>query len=329
MSQSDWKPTASLPVLAARAELMADIRKFFGERGFLEVDTPLLSADTIVDRYIEPLSICSKKLQLPSGTISGESLYFQTSPEFAMKRLLAAGSGPIFQICKSFRGGESGPTHNPEFTMLEWYDTRLQYAEGRRQLGDFASTILRSNGFDEFTYQEVFAKFTGLDPFSSSSVSLRNFILAKTDVHDLADNDSIDDLLDIILSVKIQPNLGQNRPLIIYDWPESQAALARTRIADYGNVAERFELYCRGIELANGYCELQDAEQLHVRARQNNSIREANGKERLPENSRLAEAMRSGLPGCCGVAMGVDRLLMLRLNLESIDQAIPFPINRA
>ena len=266
------------------------------------------------------------QVQLEGRNVQG---YLHTSPEFAMKRMLASGSGPIYQICKAFRGGESGPTHNPEFTMLEWYDTRVDYPAARKQLGELVCTALGADGFDEFGYRELFSRFAEIDPFGTDDHSLRKCLQSKSDFHSSGKSDSTDDLLNIILSEVIQPKLGADRPVIVFDWPESQAALARTRVHGELVVAERFEIYCCGIELANGYCELLDPDQLVKRAAQNNSVRKENGKSQFPESSRLVDAMRAGMPECCGVALGVDRLLMLQLRAPSISDVIPFPIERA
>jgi len=329
MSQSDWMPTSTWQTMQARAGLLQETRAFFASRGFVEVETPLMSADTIVDKHIDPVRVDAEEFGIPANANHPEQYFLQTSPEFAMKRLLAAGSGPVFQICKAFRGGESGPSHNPEFTMLEWYDTRLDYAGGRQQLEEFAISILHSDGVDQITYRDLFQQYAGIDPFECELSALKKLVQERTDVQTGGPAESVDDLLDIILATIIQPALGMTRPAIVYDWPQSQAALAKTRTAEYGTVAERFELYCQGLELANGYCELLDADQLLDRARENNRVRMKMGKPGLPLTSRLVDAMQSGLPACCGVALGIDRLLMVRLRFHDIREVIAFPFDLA
>lgn len=294
------------------------------------METPLLSADTVVDRHLDPIPVALNGLQLPDfGNAELTGFWLQTSPEFAMKRLLAAGSGPIFQVCKAFRAGEAGAWHNPEFSMLEWYDPRLDYAGGRQQLGELACLLLGHTEFRQSTYTGVFQRHLAIDPLRSPVEGLAQLAIeskAGVEACDLSDRDL---LLDILMSECIQPKLGMEGPEIVFDWPGTQAALARRRWEADVPVAERYELYCCGVELANGYRELSDAGELAVRSRAGNRQREQDGKNRLPETSRLLQAMESGFPPCCGCAMGLDRILMVQLGLREIQEVIAFPVQRA
>jgi lysyl-tRNA synthetase class 2 len=234
-------------------------------------------------------------------------MWLQTSPEFGMKRLLAAGATAIFQITRAFRGGEIGALHNPEFTMVEWYRAGDDYPAGMQLLADLAEATLGCGAPDRMTYREAFVKHAGVDPLDGSR-------------DDLA--------LDLVLTQQVEPHLGQDRPTILYDYPASQSALARVRRGK-PPVAERFELYFRGIELANGYHELLDPAVLRERNRANNALRQADGKCILPEESRLLAAMEHGLPPCSGCALGFDRLMMVATGAKSIRDVLPFPIDRA
>jgi elongation factor P--(R)-beta-lysine ligase len=320
---ADFQPSASLAMLRHRAELLAKVRRFFDERGFLEVETPILSHDTVVDRHLDPLAVTL--FSDPRRPDEGKKLWLQTSPEFGMKRLLAeVGRGPhdpaltaIFQITRAFRGGEAGTLHNPEFTMVEWYRIGDNYATGMQLLADLADAILGLGQSESLTYREAFIRYANIDPFADE-ISVKN--LPPTADRDMA--------LDYILTTRVEPHLGRERPTILYDYPENQAALARVRP---GNppVAERFELYARGIELANGYHELLDPAVLRQRNRENNQLRATDGKFTLPEESRLLAAMESGLPACCGCALGFDRLVMVVTGATSIQEVMQFPIDRA
>lgn len=305
---SHFLPSASPELLVARAALLNRLRAFFDSRGFLEVETPLLSRDVVVDRHLDPLSVTL--FTDPREPEVGPKLWLQTSPEFAMKRLLATGNSQlssIFQITRAFRGGEIGPLHNPEFTMVEWYRAGDDYAAGMQLLADLAEDILNLGAPERLTYREAFQRYAGVDPLEPKHTDLQ---------------------LDLLLTQKVEPQLGQSRPTILYDYPASQSALARIR---EGNppVAERFELYVRGIELANGYHELLDPAVLRARNMANNQLRRSDGKPALPEESRLLAAMEHGLPPCSGCALGFDRLVMVATGASSIQEVMAFPIERA
>jgi lysyl-tRNA synthetase-like protein GenX len=308
----DFLPTATLDMLRRRAELLQAIRQFFDSRGFLEIETPILSHDAVVDRHLDPLRVTL--FTDPREPSRGETLWLQTSPEFAMKRLLAAygvGRGSpdpalaIYQITKVFRGGEIGRLHNPEFTMVEWYRVGDDYAAGMDLLADLADSILSRGKAERLTFAEAFRRYADVDPRGLEDYEI-----------------------DLLLTSKVETHLGRGRPTILHDYKASQSALARVRS---GNppVAERFELYVDGIELANGYHELLDPAVLRERNRANNVARVADGKYKLPEESRLLAAMDHGLPACSGCALGFDRLVMVATGAKSIQEVIPFPIERA
>ena len=320
----DFLPTASLETLQARADLIRQIHGFFHSHDFLHVETPLVSRDTVVDRYIHPISLPQSAFGISENDSS--EVFLQTSPEFAMKRLIAAGAPAIYQICKAFRSGESGRKHNPEFTMLEWYRTGDDYQQGMDLLADFAESILERGRPEKMTYQEAFIKHAAIDPFSDSLDRLAATVKAELPGFEISASSDRDELLNVLMAETIEPQIGIEAPCIIYDWPASQAALAKTRENEQGfEVAERFELFVAGHELANGYHELLDAEELQQRNDKVNQQRTDDGSRKLPSESRLLNAMRSGMPRCSGVAVGVDRIVMLKLGKASISQVIAFP----
>ncbi len=317
----DWRPTATLAALRRRARILATIRDFFAERGVLEVETPLLGAATATGPYIQSL-----KTQCHS--MAGQDLYLQPSPESAMKRLLAAGSGPIFQICKAFRDGEQGALHNPEFTLLEWYrpgfPSHALMAEAEGLLG----RLLRIDPVRRMTYREAFQKYADLDPFTISTQSLRQYanetmaVEARTAMY--LEREAC---LDLILCHRIQPALKQQATWL-YEFPASQAQLARIR-ARTPPVADRFELFIAGVELANGYCELTDSQEQAQRFRGDRTMRRRLGLADVPMDTRLLRALEQGLPECSGIALGLDRLVMLCAGEVHLEAVLSFPISRA
>ena len=329
----DFGPTASWHNLRLRADLLHRTRAFFAERGFLEVETPLLSRDTVIDRHLDPLPV--KLFDDACEPQQGERFWLQTSPEFAMKRLLAAGAPSIYQITRAFRGGgERGALHNPEFTMLEWYGVSDDYPAGMQLLSDLAEHLLQRGPAEQLRYRDAFQRYAGVDPLTSTFAELRAAIdkaLPENLVSSLAEDSQDCDLLrDFLLTLVVEPKLGRGPPTIMYDYPASQAALARLREDDDGEaVAERFELYVDGVELANGYHELTDAGVLRQRNRMNNEQRRRDGKYTLPEESRLLMAMDQGLPLCAGCALGFDRLVMVAAGAASIQQVLAFAFDRA
>jgi lysyl-tRNA synthetase class 2 len=314
-------PTADLTMLTRRAKLLRTVRHFFDTRDFIEVDTPILSADTVVDRHLEPFTV----------DVSGSTFFLQTSPEFAMKRLLAAGMTAIYQITHAFRRDEFGQRHNPEFTMIEWYRVGDTYPSGMDLLAELAEATLNRGPTERLTYAEAFDRHIGIDPHTADAARLLSAIdEQKIDAEGLDPTDR-DGLLDLLLTHRIEPHLGVARPTILYDYPASQSALAKVRDDGPENppVAERFELYVDSIELANGYHELTDPAELRRRNAAVNDQRAADGHARLPEESRLLSAMDAGLPESVGVALGFDRLLMAATGAKRLSQVIPFPFDRA
>ncbi len=313
----DFLPTASLEMLRRRAELLAQVREFFDRRGFLEVETPILSHDTVVDRHLDPLAVTL--FSDPRQPEEGKRLWLQTSPEFGMKRLLAAGATAIYQITRAFRGGETGPLHNPEFTMVEWYRVGDDYNAGMQLLADLAENVLNLGPAERLSYRDAFLQYAQVDPYGElpAPATLGLLESAERDV-----------ILDYLLTSRVEPRLGKERPTVLHDYPASQAGLARIRDGK-PPVAERFELYVRGVELANGYHELLNPAVLRERNQINNQHRAAAGKYRLPEESRLLAAMEQGLPACSGCALGFDRLVMLATGAKAVEDVIAFPIDRA
>jgi lysyl-tRNA synthetase class 2 len=313
-------------MLRLRSELLARTRSFFAARGFLEVETPLLSADVVVDRHLDPLTVV-----LPHDAHRpqvGRQLWLQTSPEFAMKRLMAAGGEAIYQITRAFRAGEMGARHNPEFTIVEWYRRGHTMSDGMQLLSDLAEWLLMRGAARRISYREAFVEFVGVDPLCCTIDELS----AAATSHGIAASRSFatadrDQWLNLLLAERVEPNLGRGAPTLLFDYPASQAALAR--IGSDPNVAERFELYVEGVELANGYCELVDARALRERIRQASQARAADGKPPLPTESRLLAAMEHGLPACSGVALGFDRVVMLAAGASDISEVLAFPIDRA
>lgn len=324
--RADFAPSATWANLRLRANLLRRLRQFFADRNFLEVETPILSADTVVDRYLDPMSsILAPDARSPD---LGRRLWLQTSPEFGMKRLLAAGATAIFQVTRAFRNGEIGPRHNPEFTMVEWYRTGDDMAAGIALLADLCCTLLQCQSVERLSYAAAFERHVGLNPHTAPIAEL----VAASHRFNISVPEGLgnnrDNWLNLLLAECVEPHLGQTAPTILFDYPASQAALAVVRNAS-PPVAERFELYIHGIELANGYHELLDAAELRNRSAANNAARRADGKPPLPEDSRLAAAMQAGLPACSGVALGFDRLVMVATGAKTIQEVIAFPIDRA
>lgn len=310
-----WRPRASRETLRARARLFSTIRAFFSRTGVMEVDTPLLSRAAAVDPHVESLG-------------SPGLGWLHTSPEFFMKRLLAAGSGPIYQITHVFRAEEIGRYHQREFTMLEWYRPGF----GSRQLMDEVEALLHAVGapaehYPRISYRNAFERHAGIDVFDDPLEVLRTRVL-KAGIEfavtppeaDLCDRDF---WLDLAMGTLVSPRLGMELPCFVYDYPASQAALAAIRSGPVP-VAERFELFWRGVELANGFHELRDGAEQRRRFERDLAVRAARGQRRLPLDERFLAALLYGLPDCSGVALGLDRLLMLLLDLPRVAEAQSF-----
>jgi elongation factor P--(R)-beta-lysine ligase len=324
--KNDWRPTASLEILKRRAQVLAQIREFFAKRGVLEVETPLLSAAGTTDPNLHSYMARSLAAGDPANP-----RYLHTSPEFAMKRLVASGSGSIYQICKVFRGGENGRRHNPEFTMLEWYRVGYDYHQLMDEVAALATdTLADSRRFgpaEKLSYADAFERHAGLDPHTASAAAFAAAARERDiDVSGLAlDRDGWRDLL---LTHLVEPHLGRDGLCFIYDYPASAAALARIRPGDRP-VAERFELYLDGVELANGFQELVNAAEQRDRFAQDRRVRADRGLPAVPADEHLLTAIENGLPACSGVALGVDRLVMLAVGATSIADVVSFPADRA
>ena len=317
MSDADWQPSAPLAHIAERARLLARLRAFLDGRGLVEVETPLLSRHATPDPAIESVAVESRG-------------WLRTSPEFAMKRLLAAGVGDCYELGRVFRAGEAGRHHNPEFTMLEWYRVGWDW----RRLADEVVALVRAAGdgrFDdwpvtEFDHRELFIEHAGFDPLDASDAELAGRAAALGARPDAGLDRR--ECLDLLTGALVQPSLPDPGMTLVYDFPADQAALAEVRDGD-PPLAERFELYLGRHELANGYQELLDADELQARFRAQADMRRQAGAPALPADPLLLDAMRAGLPRCAGVALGVDRLLMAVTGATHIDQVIAFPSGRA
>lgn len=327
MSTRHWRPSASIESLRVRAEIVGRIRRFFCQRNILEVETPLLSWAGVTDVYIDSIPAWYSG----PGAPDGHTLYLHTSPEYAMKRLLAAGSGAIYQICKVFRQGERGRRHNPEFTMLEWYrpgwDHHALMAEVEALVREVLPAAIALGESEYISYRDLFLRSLDLDPFCAGLEALKATARAHGVNYQVDDPDR-DTWLDLLLSHLIEPQLGQGRLTFVYDYPPSQAALARVQQQD-PPVAARFELYLNGVELANGFHELTDVAEQRSRFEADLRQRQQLGKPQPPRDEALLSALEAGLPECAGVALGLDRLVMQAVKTRSIDEVISFPIERA
>lgn len=324
---TDWRPGATLDILRERARLNADIRSFFSARGVLEVETPLLCATTATDLHLASFAVGDRDVPA-AGEGPSAGKYLQTSPEFAMKRLLAAGSGPIYQLGKSFRAGDRGARHNPEFTMLEWYRPGFSLAQLMMETAALLATTLACGECDRTSYRALFEARFALNPHVAGVAALRALVEKETSYGAAGDLDAVA-CLDLLFSACIEPGLGRERPLFVFDFPAAQAALAQVGVnSDGDRVAARCEVYVRGMELANGYDELVDPAEQRRRFDADNALRRARGLPRIPVDDRLLAALAHGLPACSGIALGVDRLLMLRTGAPSLDAVLAFSAER-
>lgn len=321
MYDKDWQPSASLDHLKRRAQFLTEIRRFFYQRDVLEVDTPILSHAAPTAPYLDSFTT-----QYIAAGGQKTSCYLQTSPEFAMKRLLAAGLGDIYQIAKVFRNGEQGRHHSPEFTMLEWYRPSLNYHQLMAEVDDLLQSVVALPAAIKMSYQQVFSEYLAIDVSTVSEQQLKQLAMSRlTSLPEDWQADK-DGWLELLMSELIEPQLASSDcPYIIYDFPASQAQLAKLHRSEDGNtVAARFEVYARGLELANGYDECLDAQELSQRFTEDNLIRQQQGKATMPIDQHLMAAINSGLPACTGVAIGVDRLLMLKLGVKDINDVTSF-----
>ncbi len=318
-----WRPQAELSTLQARAELLARLRAFFLHRGLLEVETPLMSGYANVDPAIDSIPVSY------SGPSARAGHWLHTSPEFAMKRLLAAGSGPIYQICKVFRDGEEGRLHNPEFTLLEWYRPGFDEFHLMEEVADLVDQVAdRRHRRERFSYAELFERHLQLDPHAATVPELQQ--VAQSHGIDLQGAQlEASAWLDLLMSHLIEPHLGRGCLSFVHDYPASQASLARVQERAGRSLACRFELYMEGVEIANGFHELTDAQEQKRRFQADSRLRQQRARPPLPWDEHLIDALTHGLPDCSGVALGVDRLLMVLQGLDTLKQTLAFPIDRA
>jgi len=322
---SDWAPTADTQAIRLRAHLNAAIRGFFARREVLEVETPVLS----LAGNTEP-NIASFSLEF-SGRTNGapRTRWLRTSPEHALKRLLAAGIGDCYELGRVFRDGEAGGRHNPEFTMLEWYRVGWDHQRLIEEVAELINAALalveRHARLERIAWRDLYRERLAIDPITASDGELQR---ALGDVRIDPEGLTRDDWLDLLLTHRLQPGFAGDTMLAVFDYPASQAALARLRPGD-PPLAERFELYLGPLELANGYHELIDPGEQRARFERDVSVRDSRGSVAPPIDDRLLSAMRSGLPPCAGVALGIDRLLMAMLGSTRIADVLAFPFDRA
>jgi len=317
-----WRPSASIETLKQRATYIAQIRQFFIGRGVLEVETPCLSHYSVTDPFVVGIPAIFQAI----GSQHQAICYLQTSPEYAMKRLLAANAGPIYQLSKSFRQGEVGRIHNPEFTLLEWYRPQYDHHALMDEMDDLLQLILQVGPAQRVTYAEVYMNKLGVNPHTATIDTLADIARARCGLSfDSLDKDG---WLDILWTHLIEPMVGLNVPLFVYDFPASQASLAKVRPGNPA-LASRFEVYFKGTELANGFHELQNAQEQIARFDKNNAYRQAQGLPMIPIDKHLISALEHGLPESAGVALGVDRLIMLALGKTNIADILSFDFERA
>ncbi|MCK5003270.1 MAG: EF-P lysine aminoacylase GenX [Gammaproteobacteria bacterium] len=325
MENNNWQPSASLEIIKQKARMLKDIRAFFDDRDVLEVDTPLLASAGNTDLHIESLKTIFRN----------QDYYLNTSPEFAMKRLLAAHGESIYQICKAFRDEELGPMHNPEFTMLEWYRPGFDM----HQLMDEVEALVLSvddhtgahlGSFERLSYGLAFERYADLDPYQATAEDCRECALQHDIEQPVGLDDKKDEWLDWLLTQLVLPSLPSDKFTFIYEYPASQCALARLRKNDDGVVvASRFELFYGETELANGFHELAVAGEQRQRFENENETRISENKPTVKIDENLLAALEHGLPDCSGVALGLDRLLMILINSSLIAEVLTFPWERA
>jgi elongation factor P--(R)-beta-lysine ligase len=313
MRSDDWRPSAAIDTLKKRHALIQRIRSFFLQRDYLEVDTPSMGRYGGTDVYLDNIP----------ALFRGKRYALQTSPEYHMKRLLAAGSGPIFQLSKAFRDDESGRWHNPEFTLLEWYQLEIDHFQLMDEVEIFLKTILHCGPLQRLTYQELFLRFCQLDPFTASLEDLQKKALNIGCADVLSSSSDRDAYLFLLIAELIEPQLKHiEHPIAVYHFPASQSALAKVE----AGVAQRFEIYYKGVELANGFHELTDSTAQRQRFHDDNRSRRTKGLKEVAMDERFLAALSAGLPSCSGVALGVDRLLAMALGYDSLQPVMAFPI---
>jgi len=317
---SDWRPTGNLSNLARRAQLLNQARQFFSLHDVLEVETPLACAHTVTEPNIDSFSFST----------GGALRYLQSSPEYAMKRLLAAGAPDIFQICKSFRVGEKGALHNPEFTMIEWYRHGYSLRKMMQETVELIVSLLNeasaSINVDYISYYDLMEKVLGVPLSSLSEITIKD--LARENGLVLQGDTSVQQCIDFLFSHKVEPAMCQQSVTVVYHYPAQQAALSKLNAKDH-SIAERFEVFYKGVELANGYVELSDPGQQLDRFVHDQKIRKQHGLPEVAIDQCLIDAQRHGLPECAGVAVGFDRVMMLAIGASSLSQVMSFDWDNA
>ena len=319
--EEDWRATAAIATLRQRARLLAATREFFAAREVLEVDTPLVVNAPVSDVHLHSARVTFADDARP--------FYLHTSPEYAMKRLLAGGSGDIYQICHVVRALERGRLHNPEFTLVEWYRLGWTLDELIGEVDALVRTLLGPRAevrpLQRLSYRDAFLEHAGLDPFTAADTQLAAAARAAGFVGPAGGRD---ELLELLMSTRVGPRLGKSALTFVHGYPATQAALARLDPAD-PRTALRFELYYEGVELANGFHELTDPTEQRARFGRDLAARRRLGLGCAALDERLLAALESGLPDCCGVALGFDRTVMLAVGAGSIDSVLAFPTERA
>ena len=311
-----WQPGASLSMLRARARLRQQVRDFFAERGVLEVDTPVLGRYGVSEPAIDSIR----------ASAPGLDGILQTSPEYFMKRLLSAGSGPIYQMGPVFRAGEAGRRHNPEFTMLEWYRPGFSIEALMEEVATLVQAVLGIDPPVVCDYRDLLRSHAAVDPWTDDDGLIRDTASEASGI----DRDALDrgEALDLLLSHRVEPVLAKEEAVFVRGYPPDQAALSVVAREGDMDVAQRFELYVRGVELCNGYRELTDADEQRARFERDNQYRRRQAKPEMAPDPGLLAALEAGLPPCSGVALGVDRLLMLQTGAASLDEVLPFSVER-
>ena len=329
-SKTSYAPTMTLAMAQQRAQFMSNIRQFFAKRQVLEVQTPLLSQAGNTDTFLQSVTAQVTYKDKP------QTYYLHTSPEFAMKRLLASWQVPIYQICPVFRDNEIGVRHNIEFTMLEWYQPNYSLDDIATELGELLEALYgNAVVMSHYRYVDAFMDFVGIHPLTASLATLQAVAEDKgltgfdfnselsSEVN--TEEDRRQSWLDLLFSHAVEPNLGHDLPTLIIEYPPATAALAKTALDKDGNkIAKRFELYINGIEIANAYDELADGQALKERFEQDNQLRQRHNLPQMPIDEHLLAASDDLIP-CSGIAVGVDRLLMVVTGASSLEEVIPFP----
>lgn len=313
----NWQSSATIENLKLRAETLLKVRDFFVKNNYLEVETPIMGQHGVTDVYLENIR----------ANFRGREYFLQTSPEYHMKRLLVAGSGPIYQIFRAFRDDELGRWHNPEFTLIEWYKLVADYNILIAEVDDFLQKVFNCMAAYKISYKQIFIDACGIDPFTAS---IQEFCLClkKYNLDRVLDSDEVDrdQYLFLLMSHVVEPFMANYpMPVIVCEFPKSQASLAKI----VGEVALRFEVYYKGIELANGFAELTDADAQRMRFIEDNFMRVAKGLKTVTLDDNFLLSLTHGLPECCGVALGFDRIMSLFLKENSLDRVIAFTIDKA